>query len=36
MTENGQDERYQLGFVDYEVPDSFFEPLPEDEIGAWE
>lgn len=26
----------ELGFVPYHVPDSFFEPLPEDEIATWE
>lgn len=26
----------ELGFVPYDLPDSFFEPLPEDEIAAWE
>jgi prevent-host-death family protein len=26
----------ELGFVPYDVPDSFSEPLPEDEIAAWE
>lgn len=26
----------ELGFVPYDLPDSFFEPLPEDEITAWE
>lgn len=26
----------QLGFVAYDVPDSFFEPLPEEELTAWE
>lgn len=26
----------QLGFVAYHVPDSFFEPLPEEELTAWE
>lgn len=25
-----------LGFVPYHVPDSFYEPLPEDELAAWE
>lgn len=28
--------RRKLGFVDYDVPDSFFDPLPEDELSAWE
>lgn len=26
----------ELGFVEGEVPDSFFEPLPEDELDAWQ
>ena len=26
----------ELGFVPYHVPDSFDEPLPEDELAAWE
>lgn len=26
----------ELGFVPYEIPDSFFEPLPDDELAAWE
>ncbi|MPY80013.1 MAG: type II toxin-antitoxin system prevent-host-death family antitoxin [Actinophytocola sp.] len=26
----------ELGFVPYDVPDSFFESLPENEIAAWE
>ena len=26
----------ELGFVDYHLPDSFFDPLPEDELAAWE
>lgn len=25
-----------LGFVPYEVPESFFDPLPEDELNAWD
>ena len=25
-----------MGFVAYHVPDSFFEPLPDDELNAWE
>ena len=25
-----------MGFVAYRVPDSFFEPLPDDELDAWE
>ncbi len=29
-------EERELGFVAYEVPDSFFEPLPEEELAAWE
>lgn len=24
-----------LGFVSYQVPDSFFEALPDDELDAW-
>lgn len=28
-------EERELGFVPYDVPDSFFEPLAEDELGAW-
>ncbi|GAB3748742.1 type II toxin-antitoxin system Phd/YefM family antitoxin [Microlunatus parietis] len=27
--------RREMGFVGYRVPDSFFEPLPEDELAAW-
>ena len=26
----------ELGFVDYSVPDSFFEELPEEELRLWE
>lgn len=26
----------QLGFVKASIPDSFFDPLPEDELQAWE
>ena len=26
----------ELGFVPYAVPDSFFEPLPVEELEAWE
>ena len=26
----------ELGFVPYAVPESFFAPLPEDELAAWE
>lgn len=26
----------RLGFVDWEVPDSFFDDLPADELAAWE
>lgn len=26
----------ELGFVRYDVPDSFFEALPDDELAAWE
>lgn len=25
-----------MGFVAYDVPDSFFEPLPDEELAAWE
>lgn len=25
-----------LGFVDYTLPDSFFDDLPQDELEAWE
>lgn len=25
-----------LGFVPYAIPDAFFEPLPDDELAAWE
>jgi prevent-host-death family protein len=28
--------RRELGFVSYPVPDSFFEPLPDAELDAWE
>lgn len=28
--------RREMGFVGYRVPDSFFEPLDEDELSAWE
>lgn len=24
-----------MGFVDYAVPDSFFDPLPQDELDRW-
>lgn len=30
-----QSER-ELGFVEGTVPESFFEPLPDDELSAWE
>lgn len=30
-----QDAR-ELGFVAYAVPEEFFEPLPDDELAAWE
>lgn len=30
-----QQER-ELGFVEGSVPESFFEPLPEDELDAWQ
>jgi prevent-host-death family protein len=26
----------EMGFVSYRVPELFFEPLPEDELEAWE
>lgn len=26
----------ELGFVSYEVADSFFDELPDDELAAWE
>ena len=26
----------ELGFVPYHVPDSFYEPLPEEDLAAWE
>lgn len=26
----------ELGFVNYSVPDTFFDPLPEAELAAWE
>jgi prevent-host-death family protein len=26
----------ELGFVEGEVPDTFFEPLPDDELDAWQ
>ncbi len=29
-------EERELGFVAYQVPDSFFDPLPEEELAAWE
>ena len=25
----------ELGFLDMEIPDSFFDPLPEEELAAW-
>lgn len=25
-----------MGFVDYELPDSFFDELPEEQLAAWE
>lgn len=25
-----------MGFVDYELPDAFFDELPEDQLPAWE
>ncbi len=32
---DGAGER-ELGFANYELPDTFFDPLPDDEIAAWE
>lgn len=32
----GERRRRELGFVAFDVPDSFFEDLPEDELSAWE
>lgn len=29
-------EKIPMGFLTGEVPDSFFDPLPEDELAAWE
>ena len=26
----------ELGFVAYRLPDSFFEPLPDDQLQVWE
>ncbi|HGY09037.1 type II toxin-antitoxin system Phd/YefM family antitoxin [Oceanithermus desulfurans] len=26
----------KLGLIDMDIPDSFFEPLPEEELEAWE
>lgn len=26
----------ELGFIPYDVPASFFDPLPDDELAAWE
>lgn len=31
---DGAGER-ELGFVNYELPETFFDPLPDDEIAAW-
>lgn len=31
-----QPERVSLGFLSFHVPASFFEPLPEEELQAWE
>ena len=28
--------RRELGFVPFEVPESFFDPLPDEELDAWE
>ncbi|MFT4258883.1 type II toxin-antitoxin system Phd/YefM family antitoxin [Microbacterium sp.] len=33
LTENAERE---LGFLAYELPDSFFDDLPEDELAVWE
>lgn len=29
-------EEREMGFAHYEIPDSFFDPLPEEELAAWE
>ena len=29
-------EEVPMGFLEGTVPDSFFEPLPEDELASWE
>ncbi len=26
----------KFGFMDFDVPESFFDPLPEEELAAWE
>lgn len=31
-----REEPVSLGFLSLEVPDAFFEPLPEEELAAWE
>ncbi len=31
-----QPQERELDFVAYQVPDSFFDPLPDDELAAWE
>lgn len=36
LTAIGQVPDREWGFVPYEVPASFFEPLPEDDVAAWE
>ena len=33
VPENPQ--RRELGFLDFDIPDSFFEPLPEEELATW-
>ncbi len=31
-----EDTDREMGFVAYHVPESFFEPLPEEELAAWQ
>jgi prevent-host-death family protein len=31
-----ESEERELGFLAYELPDSFFDELPDDELDAWE
>jgi hypothetical protein len=31
-----RDGRTDIGFVAYSVPDEFFDPLPEEELDAWQ